>query len=65
MGLGKCVLNTTLVFVNGSLRKAEDIWKRHARKPAFDGEGYWANSPKPLLINSRFAQNLDSLPNLG
>jgi len=52
MGLGKCVSAGTLVPVNGTLRRAEDIWQVHAGEAAFDGEGYWAEPTKPLLANA-------------
>ena len=52
MGLGKCVSATTLLTVNGTLQKAEDIWHSYAGESMFDGQGYWADAGKQLLTNS-------------
>ncbi|MGB8343376.1 MAG: SNF2-related protein [Ktedonobacteraceae bacterium] len=52
MGLGKCIGASSLVTVNGSLQKAEDIWTYYAGEGIFDGEGYWAEPTDQLLTNS-------------
>src|SRR5712691_11533737 len=52
MGLGKCVGADSLLVVNGTLQKAEDIWSRFAGQATFDGEGYWAGPTVQLLVNS-------------
>ncbi len=52
MGLGKCVLGNTMLFVNGTLSTAEQLWERHTGAPAFDGAGYWAELSDQLLINA-------------
>ena len=52
MGLGKCARGDSLIAVNGTLQKAEDIWNRYTGETSFDGEGYWAKSSEELLVNS-------------
>ena len=52
MGLGKCGSGDSLVFVNGSLLKAEDIWAKYAGEAGYDGEGFWASPTNPLIINA-------------
>lgn len=52
MGLGKCVLNDTRIFVNGLILEAEEIWKNYAGKVEFDGEGFWSIPQEQLLVNS-------------
>ncbi|HVB25122.1 MAG TPA: SNF2-related protein [Ktedonobacteraceae bacterium] len=52
MGLGKCCAPDTLLFVNGMLQTAEEIWQRNAGETTFDGEGYWTDSTEQLLTNS-------------
>jgi hypothetical protein len=52
MGLGKCALPQTLLFVNGFLQKAEKIWEAYAGKTEFDGEGFWSEPNEQLLVNS-------------
>src|SRR5579859_450489 len=52
MGLGKCLGANSLIAVNGTLQKAEDIWSRYAGETTFDGEGYWADPSDELLVNS-------------
>lgn len=52
MGLGKCASGDSLIVVNGTLQKAEDIWERYAGETTFDGEGYWAEPTEQLLVNS-------------
>jgi SNF2 family DNA or RNA helicase/intein/homing endonuclease len=52
MGLGKCVSGTTILTVNGTLQKAEDIWRSYAGESMYDGQGYWADPGKQLLTNS-------------
>lgn len=52
MGLGKCLSGDSLIFVNGSIFKAEEIWKRYAEKPESDGEGFWVKPSMTLITNS-------------
>ena len=52
MGLGKCIIPQSLIFVNGTIRTAEDIWDTYAGEDQFDGEGFWANPTEPLLVNA-------------
>lgn len=52
MGLGKCIGAESLVTVNGSLLKAEDIWTLYAGEQVFDGEGYWTHPKQPLLTSA-------------
>nr|WP_285497105.1 SNF2-related protein [Actinomadura sp. NBRC 104425] len=52
MGLGKCVHPDELVFANGALVKARDIWARFAGAAVSDGEGEWATPLEPLTVNS-------------
>jgi SNF2 family DNA or RNA helicase/intein/homing endonuclease len=52
MGLGKCVKNDTLMYVNGKITTAEEIWNTYAGETAFDGEGFWADPTDDLLVNS-------------
>ena len=52
MGLGKCLSASSLVTVDGTLKKAEDIWQSYAGNSLFDGQGYWANPSRQLLTNS-------------
>jgi len=51
MGLGKCVSADTLIPVNGTLRRADEIWQAHAGEARYDGEGYWAAPTAHLLIH--------------
>jgi SNF2 family DNA or RNA helicase/intein/homing endonuclease len=57
MGLGKCVANNTLISVNGQLITAEEIWRTYAQETEFDGEGFWAEPTKKLLVNSINEEN--------
>jgi len=52
MGLGKCVLHLTTLEVNGKILTAEEIWKNYAGATEYDGEGFWAQPKKVLLVNS-------------
>jgi hypothetical protein len=52
MGLGKCTLPQSLIFVNGMLQTADKIWNAFAKETQFDGEGFWANPTEQLLVNS-------------
>ncbi len=52
MGLGKCLLGSSLIFVNGTLKTAEQIWEHYADAPAFDGEGFWGVPKAALLVNA-------------
>jgi SNF2 family DNA or RNA helicase/intein/homing endonuclease len=52
MGLGKCTDKDTLIYVNGGLRTAEEIWQIYAGETEFDGEGFWADPTEKLLVNS-------------
>jgi SNF2 family DNA or RNA helicase/intein/homing endonuclease len=52
MGLGKCVSQNTQIYINGELSTAEEIWQTNAGETKFDGEGFWANSTRELLVNS-------------
>ncbi len=52
MGLGKCILPESLVYVNGTLRSAVDIWNQESNEIEFDGEGYWSQPQSQLLVNS-------------
>src|SRR5262249_20772834 len=52
MGLGKCITGNSFMLVNGTLEKAESVWEKYAGESIFDGEGYWADPTKPLLINA-------------
>jgi SNF2 family DNA or RNA helicase len=53
MGLGKCLLPETPVFVNGSLGTAAELWNNFAGPRRGDGEGEWALPAAPLTINAR------------
>ncbi|MEM1394090.1 MAG: SNF2 helicase-associated domain-containing protein, partial [Cyanobacteria bacterium P01_H01_bin.150] len=52
MGLGKCVAPDTQIYINGCLNTAEKIWENYAEEIQFDGEGFWAESSKKLIVNS-------------
>ncbi|WP_278045227.1 SNF2-related protein [Actinomadura roseirufa] len=52
MGLGKCLGADELLFVNGALSKAKDVWARHATDSAPDGEGEWSVPAERLTVNS-------------
>jgi SNF2 family DNA or RNA helicase/intein/homing endonuclease len=52
MGLGKCILPETPVFVNGALAKAKDMWARFAGPVEPDREGEWAQPTEELTTNS-------------
>ncbi|MCL1470908.1 hypothetical protein LAY57_09505 [Argonema antarcticum A004/B2] len=52
MGLGKCLSPDSLIFVNGMLRKAEEIWEAYSEDAKFDGEGFWATPAESLLVNA-------------
>ena len=52
MGLGKCVAPDTHIYINGCLNTAEKIWENYAGETQFDGEGFWAESTKQLIVNS-------------
>ena len=52
MGMGKCLSKDSLIAVNGTLQKAEDIWQQYAGETTSDGIGNWANPKQELLVNS-------------
>ncbi len=52
MGLGKCITPESLVFINGDLKSAVEIWDNYAGEELFDGEGFWTTPTKPLLVNA-------------
>ncbi|GAC1393699.1 MAG: hypothetical protein NVSMB38_22950 [Ktedonobacteraceae bacterium] len=52
MGMGKCLSKDSFIAVNGTLQKAEDIWKQYAGEATSDGVGDWANPKKEMLVNS-------------
>ena len=52
MGLGKCLLPRSTVFVNGVILAAEDAWSRFATNTWNDGEGEWAIPAEPLTVNA-------------
>ena len=52
MGLGKCVAPDTQIYINDCLETAENIWENYVGKTQFDGEGFWAESTKQLIVNS-------------
>jgi SNF2 family DNA or RNA helicase len=52
MGLGKCVLPTTQIEVNGLLKSAADIWQEYSQATDFDDEGYWSKPTEKLWVNS-------------
>ena len=52
MGLGKCLSPDSLIFVNGMLQKAEEIWEAYSKDTEFDGEGFWATATESLLVNA-------------
>lgn len=52
MGLGKCLSPDSLIFVNGMLRKAAEIWEAYSEDAEFDGEGFWATPAESLLVNA-------------
>ncbi|GAC1423660.1 MAG: hypothetical protein NVSMB54_05160 [Ktedonobacteraceae bacterium] len=52
MGMGKCLSKDSLIAVNGTLQKAEDIWQRYAGEATSDGVGDWANPKQAMFVNS-------------
>jgi SNF2 family DNA or RNA helicase len=52
MGLGKCLLGDTPVFLNGRLVRAEDAWDAYAGPAVSDGEGEWGAPTEPLVTNA-------------
>ncbi|MFH1096700.1 MAG: SNF2-related protein, partial [Candidatus Desantisbacteria bacterium] len=52
MGLGKCVLPDSTVYINGTLMPIEDVWNTYHTDVNFDGEGYWSLPKEPLYTNS-------------
>ncbi|MEI7769840.1 MAG: SNF2-related protein, partial [Chloroflexales bacterium] len=52
MGLGKCLLGSSLIYVNGTLRPAEQLWEQFAGATTFDGEGFWAKPAASLQVNA-------------
>jgi SNF2 family DNA or RNA helicase/intein/homing endonuclease len=52
MGLGKCAIPQSLLFVNGFLQEAEKIWEAYSNKIEFDGEGFWSEPTEELIVNS-------------
>lgn len=52
MGLGKCVSPDDLIYANGVIGKAKDIWAHYAVTTEHDGEGTWAIPSKPIIVNS-------------
>lgn len=52
MGLGKCLSGDSLIFINGQLERAEQVWEQNAGALTFDGEGFWSEPRNRLLINS-------------
>ncbi|MEI6775346.1 MAG: SNF2-related protein, partial [Chloroflexales bacterium] len=52
MGLGKCLLGSSLIYVNGTLSPVEQIWEQFAGATTFDGEGFWADPSASLQVNA-------------
>ena len=52
MGLGKCVSADTEILVDGMNIPAEELWRKYAGETEFDGEGFWSNPTKSLLVNA-------------
>lgn len=52
MGLGKCATYNTLIYVNGMLAQAEEIWNNYSGETEFDGEGFWSSPTESLIINA-------------
>lgn len=52
MGLGKCLAADTTVVVNGIARTMEEVWETFAAGERPDGEGVWASTTEPLMIDA-------------
>jgi SNF2 family DNA or RNA helicase len=54
MGLGKCLAPESLIYVNGLLQSAQEIWEKYTQEKEieFDGEGFWSIPTTKLLVNS-------------
>lgn len=52
MGVGKCVLPDTQLFVNGELHTAESLWSNFSKETWFDGEGDWSKPTQELKVNA-------------
>ncbi|MFG1821439.1 SNF2-related protein [Microbispora bryophytorum] len=52
MGLGKCLMPDSPVFVNGVLTPAADIWQNYATDTLSEDGGEWAIPLSPLFTNA-------------
>ncbi|NJD75735.1 MAG: hypothetical protein FIB08_01380 [Candidatus Methanoperedens sp.] len=52
MGLGKCLLPDTMVYIDGILMAIGEVWDRYHTEIHFDGVGYWSIPSKRLYTNS-------------
>ncbi|GIH46856.1 intein C-terminal splicing region/intein N-terminal splicing region [Microbispora rosea] len=52
MGLGKCLMPDSPIFVNGALTSAADIWQNYAVGILFKDGGEWATPLSPLSTNA-------------
>lgn len=53
MGLGKCVLPNTNVYVNNDVQEIKDIWNRYRSPLIFmDGQGDWSTPISKLFVDS-------------
>ncbi|GLX03772.1 hypothetical protein Misp03_06990 [Microbispora sp. NBRC 16548] len=52
MGLGKCLMPDSPVFVNGALTPAADIWQNYAADILSEEGGEWATPLSPLFTNA-------------
>src|SRR3989338_7782516 len=53
LGSGKCVLPDTLIYINGTVEKIQDIWNTYYNCVRLDNEGgEWSRPKKELITNS-------------
>lgn len=53
LGTGKCMLGSSLIYVNGNYQKIEDLWNTTNSEIIVDNEnGQWKNPTKDIFVNS-------------
>ena len=53
-GTGKCILPNELVYVNGNIHKAEELWEQYNNGEIVldDSNGNWSKPKEDLIVNS-------------
>lgn len=55
LGSGKCISRESLVYINGTVMRIDDLWEQYHTNVVPDDEinmAYWSQPNKPLYVNS-------------